>query len=83
MALPSTAPPITSVGKCLPPATRKAATLAAPAYMSAAFLARCGNCSRWATTRYDVAAANASDACPDGNDSRLSRWDAAATASAV
>src|SRR5439155_509842 len=71
MLLPSTAPPATSVGKCLPPVTRSTATPTAPAYSRIAFRARCGSCSRWAMTRYVVAAANASEACPEGNDWRF------------
>src|SRR2546430_2151081 len=82
MPLPSTAPPATSVGKCLPPVTRSAATPTAPAYSRIAFRARCGSCCRRAMTRYVVAAANASEACPEGNDWRFSGRDAAAGAAA-
>src|SRR2546430_3467226 len=83
MPLPSTAPPATSVGKCLPPITRSAATPAAPAYSRIAFRARCGNWLRRAMTRYVVAAANASEACPEGNDWRVPGPDAAPPAPAL
>ena len=66
---PSAAPARTSVGKCWAAVTRNALTATAPAYRSSALRVRCGRCSRREMTSYVVAAANASDVCPDGNDS--------------
>src|SRR5690349_25105187 len=83
MPLPSTAPAMTSVGKCWPADTRNEATAAAAPYASNALRVRCGRCSRPAITKYVVAAANATDACPDGNERRLSGSDAAPGAAAV
>src|SRR5437870_13653387 len=81
--LPRAAPAATSVGKCFPAATRSALTPTAPAYSRIALRVRWGRCWRRASTRYDVAAAKASDAWPEGSDCWLSRSAAAAAAPLV
>src|SRR6266550_2900818 len=80
---PMAAPPTTSVGKCWPAATRSAATAVAPANSSTVLRARWGRCSRRAIARYAVATENAAAAWPDGNERRLSRFEAAAGAADV
>src|SRR2546430_13358074 len=77
------APLTTSVGKCWPAATRSAATAVAPANSSTVLRARWGRCSRRAIARYAVATENAAAAWPDGNERRLSRFEAAAGAADV
>src|SRR6185437_5601754 len=80
---PRTAPPSTSVGKCRAAVTRRVPTIAAAVYRRTALRVACGRWRRRAITVYAVAAAKASSAWPDGNDSRLSRIFAASGAAPV